>query len=119
ANGIELQGGAFDTFVAANLITKEWQSASLKNVSRYFLNEEMLTYDDVVKTYKYKDFSYVPLDLATWYAAADSLQTFKLVSILQKELEKEPALKNLYYSLEHPLIQILYKMEREGIYLNV
>jgi len=116
---VELQGVALDTFVAANLLIKEWQSASLKNLSHYFFNEEMLTYEDVVKTQKYKDFSYVPLELATLYSAADSLQTFRLVSVLQKEFKKEPTVEKLYTFIEHPLIQVLYKMEKRGIYLNV
>lgn len=119
SHGIELRGVAMDTFIVANLILKEWQSASLKNVSHFFFNEEMLTYDDVVKTNKYKNFSYVPLELATLYAAADSLQTFKLVNVLNSELKKEPVLETLYYSLEHPLIQVLYDMEKKGIYLDV
>src|SRR5206468_3278694 len=99
-----LQGVAMDTFIAANLLVKEWQSASLKNLSYHFFNEEMLTYDDVVKTNKYKDFSYVPLDLVTLYSGADSLQTFKLVSVLNNEFKTEAKLKTLYETIEQPLM---------------
>jgi DNA polymerase-1 len=119
SHGIELQGIVLDTLIAANLIVKEWQSASLKNLSHYFFNEEMLTYDDVVKTHKYKDFSYVPLSLATLYAAADALQTFKLVAVLQEAFKTEPTLKKLYDIIEHPLMHVLYAMEKRGIYLDI
>lgn len=119
ANGIELQGIVLDTMVVANIVLKEWQSVGLKSLSHFFFKEEMLTYDDVVKAHKYKDFSYVPLELATLYASTDALQTFRLVEPLLKELTKEPTLEKLYYSIEHPLIEVLYTMEKKGIYLNV
>ena len=116
---IELQGLALDTLVGANLITKEWQSASLKKLSHFFFNEEMLTYEDVVKTHKYKDFSHVPLELATLYAAADSYQTFRLVKIIEDAFAKEKKIYELYKNIEHPLIEILYEMEKKGIDLDV
>ena len=119
AHGVELQGVALDTFVAATLLVKEWQSAGLKSLSRFFFNEDMLSYDDVVKVNKYKDFSYVPLELATLYAAADSLQTFKLISVLNSLFKTEIKLKMLYETIEHPLIQVLCEMEREGVYVDV
>lgn len=119
AHGIELQGIELDTFVAATLLVKEWQSAGLKNLSLSFFNEEMLSYDDVVKANKYKNFSYVPIELATLYAGADALQTYRLAEILQKEFEKESTLKKLYHTIEHPLLHVLYEMEKKGIYLDV
>jgi DNA polymerase-1 len=119
SHGIELAGIALDTLIGSNLIIKEWQSASLKNVSRYFFNEEMLTYDEVVKTAKLKDFSYVPLAMAAIYSCADSYQTLRLVAVIEKEFEKEKKLKKLYYDIEHPLTEILYTMEKEGIALNI
>ena len=116
--GVELRGISMDTMVAAKLVIKEWQSPSLKKLSYHYFDEEMLTYEDVVKFNKYKDFSHVPLDLAVLYSSADSNQTFRLGLLLEKEL-KETKLKKLYEDLEHPLTQVLYKMEREGIYCDV
>jgi len=118
-HGIELQGLALDTLVGANLIIKEWQSASLKKLSHSFFNEEMLTYEDVVKTNKYKDFSHVPLELATLYAAADSYQTFRLVKIIEDAFAQEKKIHALYKNIEHPLIDILYEMEKKGVDLDV
>jgi DNA polymerase-1 len=117
--GVELAGLALDTLIGASLIIKEWQSASLKKLSHSFFNEEMITYDDITKGQKYKDFSYVPLELATLYACADSYQTFRLVSIIENAFTHEKKIANLYYTIEHPLIQILYEMEKKGIQLDV
>jgi len=115
--GIELQGVEFDTLIAARLLAKDWQKSSLKDLSIYYFQEPMLTYQEVVKANKYKNFSYVPLELAKYYAAADAHQTFKLAKILKDLLQKE-GFEKLYYEIEFPLINILFNMERVGIYIN-
>lgn len=115
--GIELNGLVFDTLVAASLLRKDTERIGLKVLSETYFNEPMLSYDDVVKTNKYKDFSHVPLELATEYAAADAHQTLKLVPILQKELEIEK-LDALYYDIELPMVSILCAMEQRGIYCD-
>ncbi len=115
--GMELHGLAMDTMVAANLIIKDWQSPSLKKLSQFFFDEEMLTYEDVVTFHTYKNFSYVPLDLAVLYSCTDVNQTIKLVHIVEKELKKQK-IDTLYYDIEHPLVNILYNMEKEGIQLD-
>lgn len=118
-HGIEVRGLELDTLIGANLIIKEWQSASLKKLSHSFFNEEMLTFEDVVKAGKYKDFSYVPLELATLYAAADSYQTFRLVKIIEDAFAQEKKIYELYKNIEHPLIEVLYEMEKQGVDLDV
>lgn len=116
--GIETLGDIDDTLLIANLITKDWQRNGLKYLSEHYLGEPMLTYEEVVKENKYKNFSYVPLDLATKYAAADAHQTFRLKTILEKELKQEK-LTELYETMEKPLMRVLYEMELEGINLDV
>jgi len=115
--GLELNGVVFDTMVAANLVVQDWQRIGLKYLSVYYFNEPMLTFQEVVKDRNYKTFEYVPLGLATQYAAADAHQTFKLVSVLEQALEKQNV-KELFYSIEMPLGQILYQMEIQGIHVN-
>ena len=103
--------------IAANLVTEDWQRIGLKYLSEYYFNEPMLSFQEVVKDNKYKNFSYVPLDLATRYAAADAHQTFRLKPLLEKEL-KEEKLLDMYETIEFPLMRVLYEMEIEGICLD-
>jgi len=117
-HGIELQGLAYDTLVAAKLVLKDWQRLGLKYLSEYYFDKPMLSYEDVVKHHNYKNFSDVPLDLALLYSCADSQQTLCLVDVLNMALKKNK-LSALYRDIEHPLVQVLYAMEREGIYLDV
>ncbi|GMU19191.1 MAG: DNA polymerase I [Candidatus Babeliales bacterium] len=116
--GIETKGHIDDTLIAANLITKDWQRNGLKYLSEHYFGEPMLSYQEVVKDNKYKNFSYVPLELATQYAAADAHQTFRLKPLLDKELKQEKLI-DLYQDMELPLMKVLYEMEVEGINLDV
>lgn len=116
--GLEVNGIVFDTLLAANLVTKDWQRIGLKYLSQYYFNEPMLTFQEVVKDNKYKNFSFVPLDLATRYAAADAHQTLRLKPLLEKELKQEKLL-DFYTNIEFPLMPVLYKMEIEGINLDL
>ncbi len=115
--GIEVKGLIFDTMIAASLIKEEWQKSSLKELSAHYLQEPMITYEEAVTAKKYKFFSQVPLKEATEYAAADAHQTFKLFNIFKEELAAKN-MDRLYYDIEHPLIQVLYTMEKEGIYCD-
>ena len=114
AHGIHVRGLAFDTMVAASLVLKEWQSVGLKSLSEYYLQEPMISFQEIVKDKKLKNFSYVSVDNATAYAAADAHQTFRLYPILRDELARE-GLTGLYDQLEGPLVDILIDMEERGI----
>ena len=111
---LQVQGLAFDTLVAASLLRKDGDRIGLKALSETYFQETMLSYDEVVSKNKYKDFSHVPLELATQYAAADAHQTLKLVTVLWQELEREN-LFVLFETLEMPLVSILFAMEQRGI----
>ncbi len=116
--GVDVHGLAFDTLIAARLVAKDWQKISLKQLSEHYLGEEMLSFDEVVKANKYKNFSYVPLGLATQYAAADAHQTLRLKKIFEAELRKEK-LATLFETIEFPLVEVLYNMELAGIACDV
>lgn len=116
--GITVEGTIFDSLIAANIVRREWQKINLKDLSSYYLNERMETYKEVVGT-KRKHFGEVPIEQAARYSAHDSLQTFKLCTVLQDELEKEPTLKKFFYHIEMPLYHVLLAMEEKGITLDV
>jgi DNA polymerase-1 len=116
--GIELNGVIFDTMIAAYLLSKDDQRVGLKDLSLSYFGERMLSFDDVVKANKYKDFSQVPLRLATDYAAADAHQTLKLYHVLGKGLEAEKDVSQQFYELEMPMLHVLFAMETKGIILD-
>jgi DNA polymerase-1 len=107
----------FDTMIAANLVTPDWQSVSLKKLSSYYLHEKMLTFQEVVSAKKLPHFGFTDLKTATDYAAADALQTFKLKPLLEKLLE-EQHMTTLFSTIEMPLVTVLYHMEKQGIFVD-
>jgi DNA polymerase-1 len=112
--GFVVAGIVFDTMIAASLVTKEWEKNGLKELSQQFFDETMLTYQDTVKQHKAKDFSHIPTDAATKYAAADAHQTLKLVSVFADELKKQD-MNELFYGIELPVNDVLVAMQKEGI----
>jgi DNA polymerase-1 len=108
---------AFDTMLAADLLVNEDESVGLKALSLRYLHEQMLSFEDLIKA-GYKRFDYVPLDLATAYAAADAHQTRALVDKLRNELADDERM-TLLQELELPIMHMLCQMEQTGIALDV
>lgn len=117
SHGMAVANVAFDSLIAASLITKDWQRIGLKHLAIFYFDEHMITYEDVVKAKKLKDFSYVSLELALYYSANDSYQTLKLVKLFEKELKKE-GMDTLFYDIEMPLMRVLYEIEKKGILID-
>ncbi len=117
AHGIDVANPAFDTIIAASLVTKDWQRVGLKQLAAFYGDEQMLTFEEVVKDRKLPSFPFVDLALATLYAANDAYQTLRLKYIFEKELEHE-GMVNLFYDIEMPLMKILTRMEQEGILVD-
>lgn len=116
--GADVNNVTFDTLIAASLLRRENDKINLKVLSATYLNEPMNTFEQIVEK-RYKNFSYVPLDRAAKYAAYDSLQTLKLKPILERKLKEIKKLHTLFIKLEMPLSFVLFKMELEGIHLDV
>jgi DNA polymerase-1 len=106
AHGLPVEGPVFDTMIAASLVTKDWQRISLKQLALFYFNEHMLTFAEVVKANKFPNFSYVPLKLATDYAANDAYQTWKLAQLV-KQLLRDEGMEELFATIEMPLMHIL------------
>jgi len=116
--GIETKGVVFDSIIAAGVLRREGRKINLKVLSLQYLNEPMTSFAEVLgKTYK--NFLDVPIDIAARYGAHDSIQTFKLKAVLEEELKKEKSLEKLFYEIEMPLSNVLFKMERTGIELDL
>ncbi len=112
--GIDLGEAYFDTMVAA------WMIDAGTPVNMDFLAERYLDY----KTVHFSDvvgkgeiFSDVPLENAVDYAAEDADITWRLYEVLSPLLD-EKGLKELFETLEMPLVRILAEMEYRGILFN-
>ena len=114
AMGIDLKGLAFDSLVAARCVATRKRRNGLKYLSEEYFNETMIDFKEAVTDNGYKDFSEVPLELATKYAAADAHQTLKLTRVLSKELE-EKDMQCFYYQKELPAVEEKYQIKKKRL----
>ena len=117
-NGIEVAGPYFDTMVAAYLLDPISGKYSLKHLAKQFLGREMIKLMELIgKDAEYKDFSEVPIDLATDYAGSDADATIGLYEIFKLAL-KAQKMEKLFHDIEMPLLGVLIAMEGNGISLD-
>jgi DNA polymerase-1 len=116
--GIRVAGLTFDTMIAAAMLGKR---QGLKDLafSELKLPEPPTTIEDVIgRGSKQISFAAVPIEQAAPYAGADALYTLHLTERLRSQLETDTALRDLYYRVELPLIEVLTEMELTGILLD-
>jgi len=113
--GLPLKHLAFDTMVAAWLLDSTRNSLSMDSLAEDFLGYQTVHFADVVP--KGSTFADVPLDKALEYAAEDADITYRLYEVFESQL-KERGLKELFYSMEMPLVKLLADMEIRGIHLD-
>jgi len=117
-HGIQLEGIAFDTMVASYLLDPGSHSHNLDRIVEEHLGETMISYADVTGKGKAQcGFAEVDVARATEYACGDAETAWRLAPVLKRKLE-EAGLKNLYESLEVPLIEVLAGMEYHGILVD-
>ncbi len=113
--GSDIKRIHFDTMIAAWLLDSNANVYNLDELSSRYLAHQTIRYEDVVENGM--QFSSVPLDKATEYAAEDSDIAYRLYLILSEKLEKR-SLLGVLNEYELPLIRILAGMERRGIHLS-
>ncbi len=111
--GIELRGIAFDTMMAAYLLSSTRTHFNLESLSREYLGMEKMEYADLFET-KGEDILQVTPERLVFYAGSDVDAALRLYRILKPEIEKN-GLSHVLYDIEIPLIPVLAKMEYQGI----
>ncbi len=116
--GISVQGLVADTMIADSLLNPERRSHKLDDMALTLLGHKMISYEEAVGDEKLHTFDSVPLEKARDYAAEDAHVTFLIHHHQRPQLE-EMNLLSLYQEVEVPLVPVLARMERRGVYLDV
>ena len=134
-NGIKLQGAAFDTLLASQLVDARTPSHNLDTLALLHLEHKMISFQELtadpsdatpaeeamdlgelfeVEAEQQKTIDEVPLEQATIYAAEDADIALRLYHFLTPKLA-EMGITALARDIESPLAPILAEMEYNGI----
>ena len=117
--GIDFQGIAHDTQLESFVLNSSATRHNMDDMAKHYLNIDTTTYEQVAgRGKKQISFAEVELEAASQYAAEDADVTLRLHRHLSPLLEGEEGLKNLYESVELPLMSVLARMERTGTLID-
>ena len=117
--GIYLQGVVHDTLLQSYVLESH-QPHSLESLARRHLNRDTISYEAVTgKGVHAIGFEQVALDMATPYAAEDADITLQVHNALFPRIAADAGLLSIYQDLELPVQQVLWRMERNGVLLDV
>ena len=114
--GVNVQGLAFDTLLAAYVLNPDRASNKLGSLAGEFLGLRVSEYADVAG--KDGDFRDVAVADATHYAAEDAHIAWLLSKTFEPMLS-ENGLEQVFYEIEMPLLPVLIELERNGVRLDV
>ena len=117
-HGLEVKGISFDTLLAVHLLKPESRNLKLDNLSKEYLNYEMIPIENLIG--KGKDqisMAEVDIETISFYAAEDADIALQLTHILSKDLIKQN-LDNFFNTVEIALLPVLIQMEFNGMYVD-
>jgi DNA polymerase-1 len=118
-HGIELSGMEFDTMLESYVLDSTATRHDMDSVARNYLGIETIHYEDVAgKGAKQLCFDEVEIERAAPYAAEDADVTLKLHHELWKRINKIRSLKKVYVDIEQPLVNVLKRMEANGVLVD-
>ncbi|MGJ8660821.1 MAG: DNA polymerase I [Bacteroidota bacterium] len=109
----------FDTMIAHYLIQPE-SKQSMDFLAEYYLRYQPVSIETLIgkKGKNQGNMGDLKPEEIVDYACEDADITFQLKQIFEPEIQK-PHLKDLFYKMEMPLIEILRSMEFEGVAIDV
>jgi len=117
--GITLAGIAFDTMLESYVLNSTASRHDMDSLALKYLGYKTLKYEDVAGKGKGQlNFSEVPVEQATTYAAEDADITLRLHEHLWPRLQQTPKLQALFSDIEMPLLTVLAGMQRTGVKID-
>ena len=117
--GIDVHCPTFDTMVAHYLINPE-SKQSMDFLAEFYLRYKPISIEQLIgkKGKGQGNMRDLKPEEVSDYACEDADITLQLKHLFEPEVNKDH-LKELFYNLEMPLVQVLKDMEREGIAIDV
>lgn len=118
--GITVRGVKFDSMLESYVWNSTATRHDMDSLAKRYLGYTPIPYESVAgKGAKQIPFGQVDLEQATNYAAEDADVTLRLHRVLWEKLEAEPKLREVYETIEAPLIPVLARMEQRGVLIDI
>ncbi|NJA05954.1 DNA polymerase I [Methylococcaceae bacterium WWC4] len=118
-HGIALRGIRHDTMLESYVLNSTATKHNMDDLAKHYLGVETIHFEDVCgKGAKQIGFAEVAIDQATEYAAEDADITLRLHQTLSTQLQRQPGLWTLYNEIEVPLIDVLTRIEANGVLID-
>ena len=117
--GIDMQGIKFDTMLESYVYNSVVGRHDMDSLALRYLEHKNISFEDIAgKGKKQLTFNQIDLEQAGPYAAEDADITLRLHNALYPKLEADDKLKKVFETIEMPLVPVLSRMERTGVYID-
>lgn len=116
---ITLRGIKHDTMLQSYVFNSTATRHNMDALAEKYLEQKTIHYEEVAgKGAKQICFDQVAVEIAAPYAAEDADITLRLHQQLFSKLEKIATLKEVYETIEMPLVPVLARMEQTGVLVD-
>jgi DNA polymerase-1 len=117
-HGVALAGVAHDTLLQSYVLESHARH-DMDTLAERHLGLKTITYDEVTgKGAQRIGFEEVSVERATEYSAEDADVTLRLHRVLHPRVAADPKLRFVYESIEMPVREVLFRMERNGVLVD-
>ena len=118
-HGITLAGTCDDSMLESYIVNATASRHNMDDLAQYYFGHTTTTFEDIAGKGKAQlNFADIALDVAAPYACEDVAVTHALHQHFQQVLTATPELKQLYETIERPLMPIIGAMERTGVKID-
>ncbi len=116
---IDLRGIQFDTMLESYVIDSTATRHDMNSLALKYLDYKTIHFEDIAgKGAKQITFNAIDIEQASPYAAEDADITWQLHQVLWPKIANEEKLCKILREFEIPLIDVLSKMERNGVLVD-
>ncbi|ANP66306.1 MULTISPECIES: DNA polymerase I [Vibrio] len=116
---IELKGIKHDTMLESYIYNSVGGKHDMDSLALRFLQHSCISFEQIAGKGKNQlTFNQIKLEQASPYAAEDADVTLRLHNRLFANIEQDESLKTVYEEIEMPLVPVLSRIERTGVFID-
>ena len=117
--GINVRGLGFDTMLESYVINSTNNRHNMDSLALQYLDLQTISFENIAgKGSAQLTFNQIPLESAAPYAAQDADVVWQLHDKLWPNIAEQKKLRELFTTIEMPLITVLHRLERNGVSID-